>query len=475
MLVFLLLLMGAAAGRAQMQEGQRTQLLQAMDESAPKWGDVSRRIWEFAELGYHENKSSKLLQDELRAAGFRVTAGVAGAPTAFVAEWGTGKPVIGLMGEFDALPGLSQDAVAERKPLVSGGSGHGCGHNLFGAAVAFAAVTAKSYMEQHALKGTLRFYGTPAEEGGGGKIYMLRAGVFAGTDVVLTWHPGDANRADLGSSLANITAKFRFYGTAAHAAQAPWAGRSALDGVMLAGHAIDMLREHVPQETRLHYIVTKGGVAPNIVPDFAEVYAYARHPKMPVLDGIWERMENAVKGAAIATGTRAEIQLTSSVWDVLPNDALAALLQRNLKAVGGVNYTEDERAFALKLRGTFDTMTSPEMGSEEQVFTDERGLGASTDVGDVSYAVPTAQFTAATYVPGTPGHSWQSTACAGMSIGRKGMVVAAKTLALSTIELIGDSKHVEAARVAFLRRKAGVEYRSRIPVGAKPPLDYRGN
>ena len=467
--------MGAAAAQAQMQEGQRTRLLEVMDDSAPKWGDVSRRIWEFAELGYHENKSSQLLQEELRAAGFRVTAGLAGAPTAFVAEWGTGKPVIGLMGEFDALPGLSQDTVAERKPLVAGGSGHGCGHNLFGAAVAFAAVTAKTYMEQNGLKGTLRFYGTPAEEGGGGKIYMLRAGVFAGTDVVLTWHPGDANRADLGSSLANITAKFRFHGTAAHAASAPWAGRSALDGVMLAGHAIDMLREHVPQETRLHYIVTKGGVAPNIVPDYAEMYAYARHPKMPVLDGIWERMENAVKGAAMATGTRAEIQLTSSVWDVLPNDALTALLQRNLKAVGGVKYTEEERAFAVKLRGTIDTMTAPSLGSEEQVFTDERGLGASTDVGDVSYALPTAQFTAATYVPGTPGHSWQSTACSGMSIGRKGMVVAAKTLALSTLELIGDTKQVEAARVAFLRRKAGVEYRSRIPVGAKPPLDYRGN
>lgn len=304
---------------------------------------------------------------------------------------------------------------------------------------------------------------------------MLRAGVFEGTDVVLTWHPGDANRADLGSSLANITAKFRFHGTAAHAAQAPWAGRSALDGVMLAGHAIDMLREHVPQETRLHYIVTKGGVAPNIVPDFAEVYAYARHPKMPVLDGIWERMESAVKGAAMATGTRAEIQLTSSVWDVLPNDALAEILQRNLKAVGGVKYTEEERAFAVKLRGTFDTMTAPALGSEQQVFTDERGLGASTDVGDVSYALPTAQFTAATYVPGTPGHSWQSTACAGMSIGRKGMLVAAKTLALSTLELIGDTKQVEAAREAFLRRKAGVEYKSRIPAGAKPPLDYRGN
>jgi aminobenzoyl-glutamate utilization protein B len=475
MLVFLLLLVAASAAPAQMQEGDRVRLLAAMDDRAPKWGTISRRIWEFAELGYHEVKSSKLLQEELQAAGFRVTSGVAGAPTAFVAEWGSGKPVIGLMGEFDALPGLSQDTVPERRPLQQAGAGHGCGHNLFGAAVAFAAIAAKSYMEQHGLKGTLRFYGTPAEEGGGGKIYMLRAGVFEGTDAVLTWHPGDANRADQGSSLANITAKFRFHGVASHAASAPWAGRSALDGLMLASHAIDMLREHVPPETRLHYIVTKGGMAPNIVPDFAELYAYARHPRMPVLDGIWERIENAVKGSALATGTRAEIALTSSVWDVLPNDALTSLLQKNLKTVGGVKYSAEERAFAEKLRRTVDTTGAEPLGSEEIVFTNERGLGGSTDVGDVSYALPTAQFTAATYVPGTPGHSWQSTACSGMSIGRKGLVVAAKTLALTALDLILDPKQVEAAGEAFQRRRAGVAYRSRIPAGAQPPLDYRGN
>ena len=460
---------------AQVPDAQRGRLLAAMDDSSPKWGALSRRIWEFAELGYHENKSSKLLQDELRAAGFKVTAGVAGAPTAFVAEWGTGKPVIGLMGEFDALPGLSQDTVAERKPLIEGGSGHGCGHNLFGAAVAFAAVTVKSYMEQNHLTGTLRFYGTPAEEGGSGKVYMLRAGVFDGTDAVLTWHPGDANRANLGSSLANITGKFRFHGLAAHAASAPWAGRSALDGVMLLGHAIDMMREHVPQETRMHYIVTKGGSAPNIVPAFAEAYVYARHPQMAVLDGIWERMDKAAQGSALATGTRAEVVLQSSVWDVLPNDALTALLQKNMKLVGGVKYSDEERAFAMKLRETFDQVGLPPLGSEESVVTDDRGVGGSTDVGDVSHVLPTGQFTAATYVPGTPGHSWQSTACAGSTIGRKGMVAAAKTLTLTALDLVTQPKNVDDAKAAFAKRSAGVPYKSRIPAGAPPPLNYRGN
>jgi aminobenzoyl-glutamate utilization protein B len=457
---------------AQVPEAKRALLLKSMDDTALKWGGVSRKIWEFAELGYHETKSSALLQQELRNAGFRVTAGVAGAPTAFVAEWGAGKPVIGLMGEFDALPGLSQDTVPERKPLAEGGAGHGCGHNLFGAAVAFAAVEARKYIEANGLKGTLRFYGTPAEEGGAGKVYMLRAGVFEGTDAVLTWHPGDANRVALGSTLANITAKIRFTGLAAHAASAPWAGRSALDGLMLMNHAFDMLREHVPQETRLHYIVTKGGAAPNIVPDLAEGYFYARHPEMPVLDAIWERIEKAAEGSALATGTSVKVNLLSSVWNELPNDVLAALALKNMKLVGGVRYTPEERAFAEALRRTFAGPLPP-LESAGRVTDDVRPSTGSTDVGDVSWTLPTLDFNAATYVPGTPGHSWQSTACSGMSIGRKGMVVAAKTLALTALDLVTDPKQVELARAAFEKRRGGVVYRSRIPEGAKPPLNYR--
>jgi aminobenzoyl-glutamate utilization protein B len=474
-MLLIALLVAALPLVAQVSETQRVRLLAAMDDSSPKWGSLSRQIWEFAELGYHENKSSKLLQDELRAAGFKVTAGIAGAPTAFVAEWGSGKPVIGLMGEFDALPGLSQDAVPERKPIVEGASGHGCGHNLFGAAVAFAAITTKSYMEANNLPGTLRFYGTPAEEGGSGKVYMLRAGVFEGTDVALTWHPADANRSSLGSSLANISGKFRFYGQAAHAASAPWAGRSALDGVMLLGHAIDMMREHVPQETRLHYIVTRGGAAPNIVPDFAEAYVYARHPQMAVLDGIWERMQKAAEGSALATGTKAEVEVQGSTWDLLPNATLASLAFQNLKLVGGVRYTPEERAFAVKLRESFSPAGLPPLGSEELAISEARPNMASSDVGDVSHVLPTLEFNAATYVPGTPGHSWQSTACAGSSIGRKGMVVAAKTLTLTALDLLTQPRHIASAKSDFAKRSAGIAYKSRIPAGAPPPLNYRGN
>ena len=304
---------------------------------------------------------------------------------------------------------------------------------------------------------------------------MLRAGVFEGTDVALTWHPGDANRASLGSSLANISGKFRFRGQAAHAASAPWAGRSALDGLMLFGHAIDMMREHVPQETRLHYIITKGGAAPNIVPDFAEAYVYARHTQMSVLDGIWERMEKAAEGSAMATGTKAEVSIEASTWDLLPNDALTALVHRNLRLVGGVRYTPEEKAFAVKLRESFNPIGLPPLGSEEEVVTEARGSMASSDVGDVSHVLPTVEFNAATYVPGTPGHSWQSTACAGSTIGRKGMLVAAKTLALTTLDLVTQPKNIGDAKAAFAKRSAGIQYKSRIPAGAPPPINYRGN
>ncbi len=452
----------------------RDEMLQKMDRQAQHFGELSRKVWELAEVGYKEFKSSELLKSELRAAGFQIQDNIATIPTAFFASWGQGKPVIGILGEYDALPGLSQEAVPEKKPRIAGAPGHGCGHNLFGVASAFAAIAVKDYLTEKKLPGTIRFYGTPAEEGGGGKIYMARAGVFNDCDVVLAWHPGNSNRASLGTSLANIHAKFRFYGQAAHAAGAPDKGRSALDAVMITTHAVDLLREHVPQETRIHYIITSGGAAPNIVPDFAEVWIYARHPDMPTLDGIWSRIIKCAEAGALATETRLEIELVSSVYNLLPNDALTKLLDKNLRRVGGVKYTAEERAFAEALRQTFPTEKALPLGSEEQIQPVEEGLGSgSTDVADVSWIVPTAQFTTATYVPGTPGHSWQSTACAGSSIGRKGMLVAAKTLALTAVDLLTDPKQIEAARESFNRRRAGHQYRSRIPVEQKPPLNYR--
>src|SRR5450631_1378292 len=250
----------------------KSALLQTMDARAAHYNDVSRKIWEFAELGFKETQSSALLKSELRAAGFNVADSLAGMPTAFTATWGQGKPVIGIMGEYDALPGLSQDATPIRKPLVNGGPGHGCGHNLLGAASLFAAVTIKEWLSANKIAGTIRYYGTPAEEGGDGKLYMIRAGLFKDVDVVLSWHPADQNGASLKSSLAMISAKFRFYGKPAHAAAAPDAGRSALDGLMIMGNSVEFLREHVPDSTRIHYIITNGGAAPNVVPEFAEIF-----------------------------------------------------------------------------------------------------------------------------------------------------------------------------------------------------------
>ena len=304
---------------------------------------------------------------------------------------------------------------------------------------------------------------------------MARAGLFKGADVVLTWHPGAENHAGLESALANINAKFRFRGIASHAAGAPWNGRSALDGVLLMSHALEMLREHVPTETRIHYIITKGGAAPNIVPEFAESYVYARHPKMAVLDGIWARVIKTAEGAAIATETKMDIEIVNSVWDILPNDALTSLLDKNLKLVGGVKYTLEERAFAGKLRTTFDLSSAPPMGHEETVvpMSEIRGLGGSSDVGDISWQFPTANFVAATWAPGTTAHSWQSTAFSGMTIGRKGMLVAAKTLTLTVLDIVYDPSQVKLAQEAFERRRAGSTYRSRVPVSQGAPLTYR--
>ncbi|HEY6392097.1 MAG TPA: amidohydrolase [Bryobacteraceae bacterium] len=454
--------------------GDKETLLQQMDTRAGHYGEVSRKIWEFAEVGYKEYKSADLLKSELRQAGFAVEENVAGIPTAFTASWGQGKPVIAVLGEYDALPGLSQDTTPDRKPIAEGAPGHGCGHNLLGTASLFAVVALKDWLASKKIPGTIRFYGTPAEEGGGGKLYMARAGVFKDVDAVLSWHPGDSNFASKQSSLAITSAKFRFYGKPAHAAAAPDVGRSALDGVMLMGNAVEFLREHVPESTRIHYVISNGGSAPNVVPEFAELFLYARHPSMPILDGIWNRIVKCAQAGALASETRMEMELIDSSYNVLPNDALAALVDRNLHQVGGVTYTKEEQAFAENLRKSLPPDRGSPLGSQEQIHPPAEGyFSASSDVGDVSWIVPTAALGTATFVPGVPAHSWQSTACAGMSIGRKGMVVAAKTMALTGIDLFTSPEQLRAARASFEQRRAGYEYKSRIPADHKAPLNYR--
>jgi aminobenzoyl-glutamate utilization protein B len=443
-----------------------------LDSRTDAYGAIARQIWDYAEVGYQEEKSSALLQQHLRDAGFRVDAGVAEIPTAFVATWGSGRPVLAFIGEFDALPGLSQEAAPTRKPVRAGAPGHGCGHHLLGTGSMAAAIAFKEWLAANKRPGTVRYYGTPAEEGGSGKVYMVRAGLFKDVDAALAWHPGDGNGVDGGSTLANITGKFRFHGVSAHAAGAPERGRSALDAVEAMTFMVNLMREHVPQETRLHYIITRGGGAPNVVPDFAELYMYARHPDMRTLDAIWDRLVKAGEGAALGTGTRMEFEITGAVHSLLNNGALGRVMHEQLTRVGGVRYTPAEEAFAAELRKSFDG-SKPEPGAQERIDPIAVGVSsASTDLSDVSWNVPTVHLGAATYVPGTAAHSWQATACGGMSIGTKGMMVAAKTLALTAAAIVNDPQILARARQEFDKRREGFVYKTRL-ADRKPALDYR--
>jgi aminobenzoyl-glutamate utilization protein B len=463
---------GAQAAKA---KDNTAGILSAIDARAAHYGDVAHQIWGFAEVGYQEVKSSALLQSELAAADFRMKAGIAGMPTAFTAEYGSGKPVIAILGEFDALPGLSQDAVPEQRALVAGAAGHGCGHHLFGTAAAASAIAVKEWMIAHKITGTLRFYGTPAEEGGAGKVYMVRDGLFDDVDVAVTWHPGDRNDVAATSSLANISGKFRFKGVSAHAAASPELGRSSLDAVEAMDAMVNMMREHVPQASRIHYVITNGGKAPNVVPDFAEVYYVVRHPDIKVVDDLWERVLNAAKGAALGTGTASEVVVTGAVYNLLINQTLAKLQQKALERVGGYTYTAEERAWAEKLKKTLPPSAIPLEATalvQPLDFTPPAG-GGSTDVGDVSWRVPTVQMSAATWVPGTPAHSWQAVAAGGMSIGAKGMIVGAKTMALTAAELFSSPAMIAAARAEFEKaRGPNFVYSTRLGT-QKPALDSR--
>lgn len=441
-------------------------LVGRVEALSPRFKEISRAIWENPELGFHEARSAGLLKAELRKAGFRITEQVAGLETAFTAEWGAGKPVIGIIGEYDALPGLSQEDQPERKARVEGGPGHGCGHNLFGSASALAAIAVKEQMGAAGVGGTIRFYGTPAEEGGAGKVFMIRAGAFRDVDAVLAWHPWDGNVADDNSWLANISARVRFVGKAAHAAGSPEAGRSALDGVEIMTHAINLLREHVPQETRMHYIITKGGSAANIVPDLAEVSVIVRHPDQRTLMGIWERVQNCAQAGATGSGTQMSIQVVSGYANFKRNPVLRDVLDRNLRVVGGVTYTREEAEFAERVRATVGAVQLPALEEAGKVQPPKTTLSSvSTDVGDVSWVAPVGHMMAATLPPGVPLHSWQSTACHGTEIGRKGMMVAAKTLALSAYELLGSPETVRRARAAWEEAMRGESYRSVVPEG----------
>jgi aminobenzoyl-glutamate utilization protein B len=462
-LAFLLpltLLFFAAPARA-----DKDALAEDVDARGEASWEMAKKIWTWAEPGYQEKRSATLLADALEKAGFKVKRGVADIPTAFTATLGEGKPVIGILGEYDALPGLSQKAVPVRQVRDGATYGHACGHHLFGVASASACLALAGPIRAGKLKGTLRYYGCPAEEGGAAKAFMVRAGLFDDCDVVLHWHPSSSNRAGDSTCLARMAVKFRFHGKSAHAAGSPEKGRSALDGVELTNYAAELLREHTPDRTRIHHVITAGGGAPNVVPNFAEVYYYIRHPDAEVLRKLYPRLVKCARGGALATETRLEIDYEGGTLPLLPNNSLAQVAKANLEKLNDLRYDDEERKFAARIQGT---LLSP-------VPLDRLGqvnMG-STDVGDVSWVVPTTGFTTACWVPGTPGHSWQAVAAGGMSIGRKGMQLAAKVLAATAWDLYQNPKLIAAAKAEHRRRLGERKYQSLLEPKQKPPLHYR--
>ena len=457
-----------------------------LDKKAGDLFSIADQVWDFAEVGFQEVESSKVQADYLEANGFTVKRGVGGVPTAFVAEWGSGKPIIGYLGEFDALSGVSQELSAERKPRVPGAPGHGCGHNVLGTGALGAALALKHTLSETKTEATVRYYGCPAEELLAGKVYMARAGVFDDLDVAITWHGGSTNTVRLGSGNAMNSAKFHFHGKTAHAAGDPHNGRSALDGVELMNVGANYLREHVINNARIHYVITEGGGQPNVVPAEAEVWYFVRAPHRNQVEEIYERLVDVAKGAALMTGTTFEQNFLTGCYEVLLNEALAEVMWKALQKVGAPKFDEKDIAFAEKLAETFDAANLEQMRKAPE-FKDLKGQvlnttlvpptgkgrsgGGSTDVGDVSWIVPTVQMSAATVPLGCPGHSWQNCASSGSSIGNKAMLVAAKTMALCGWDLVLHPEGIKKAKAEFIELTKDAPYKCPFPKGRDLPLN----
>lgn len=430
---------------------------------------LSDQVWAYAETALREHKSAKLLADYAEQQGFTVTRGVAGMPTAFVASYGSGAPVIGIMGEYDALPGISQKAEPARAPLAEGAAGHGCGHNLFGAASLGAAIAIKEMIASGQLKGTVKFFGTPAEESVGGKVYMIREGVFQGVDVMLAWHPADETRADTESSQAIVDFIVEFRGKAAHAAADPWNGRSALDGAELFLNGVNMLREHVKPTVRMHYTIQRGGEVPNVIPEYAKVWMWVRDSKRAGVEETLARVRDVARGAALMAGVESTLTIQAGDYEMLNNMVGARLLDANLRWLGPIQYTEAEQNFAREIQRA--TGKPPEgLDGSIQPLKENPGdpEGGSTDVGDVSWVVPTLHFSLTTAPKDTPWHSWAVVASGGMSIGHKGMMHASKTLAITMADLFEDAELRRAIRAEFDKATSGHVYQPYIPPGPPP-------
>ncbi len=468
-------------------------LIEWIETNQKTFTDLSDSVWGFAELGYKEVKSSQLLISALEDAGFTVEKGVAEIPTAFVASYTKGAgPVIGVLGEFDALPGLSQDCVPFRKPLVNGAPGHGCGHNLLGVAGIASCFALKQALDAGDIKGTVRYYGCPAEEGGAAKAFMAKAGLFADVDICLTWHPDALNGTLWANFLANYRVGFKFHGKAAHAAADPYNGRSALDAVELMNVGVNYLREHMIPDARVHYVITNGGgSAPNVVPAEAGSLYSIRAPRTDQLNPLFERVKDIARGAALMTGTELEIELYSGMSNMLLNETVNNVLQKNLEKVGAPKFSQEDVAFAAEISKTIPSDSfeeaAPSYGLDaDAIFNMKNTLlhesvlppfksdivqPGSTDVGDVSWVVPTGQIITACMVLGTPSHSWQIVAQGRMGIGHKGMLYAAKVMAFGAVEFMQNPELVRKAKEEFKKRRAASDYVSPIPDGLKPPLN----
>ena len=472
-----------------MLDRAKSEAIDWIEKNRARLVEVSDAVWGFAELGFVEFKSSKLVADELEKHGFSVKRGVASIPTAFVAECGSGKPVIGIMGEYDALPGISQKTVPYKEALVPGAPGHGCGHNIHGVSGLGAALALKVTMEKEGTRGTLKYFGCPAEEMLSGKVWMVRDGVFEGVDACLSHHPSGYNTAQVHSSNANVSVKFHFYGKTSHAAGSPEQGRSALDGVELMNIGVNYLREHVIEKARIHYVIEDGGGQPNVVPDYARVWYMIRAPERNQVDELYKRVLKIAEGAALMTDTTHRVDFQKAASNKIPSKALSEIVVANMKEIGAPVFTEEELAFAKRIGESIprsekmDGLAKSKMPNWERFadvdlvsevldpWADEEVGAGSTDVSDVSWNTPTMEFGTAASVLGTPGHSWQNVACSGMSIGHKSLIFASKVIAASALDLFTKPELLKEAKDELEKRLHGIKYTSPVPPEAKPPLN----
>lgn len=463
----------------------KNKIFKLIDKNKDLLIDIAQEIWENPETSLNEEKSSELQMKILKEKGFSIEKNIGDMPTAFIAEYGEGSPKVGVLGEYDALSGMSQKIKAVREPVEKGEPGHGCGHNLLGTAGIGAVLAIKEAIDRGAINGTIRYYGCPAEETLTGKVFMARDGVFDDLDSALTWHPMQTNSVWASSSLAMNSVRFNFEGQAAHASSSPEMGRSALDAVELMNVGANYLREHVNEKARIHYSITNGGGSPNIVPDAASVWYYIRAPKREEVEEIFERIKKIANGAAMMTETDVEWKFQAACYNMLPNQKLGEIITSNMKEIGGPDFTKDEKEFAKKIEKTFKKgqkekvmAGAPEEVIEKSLHEDviepyDKGevMSGSTDVGDVSWITPLAQFTAATWAVGTPPHSWQAVAASGSSIGHKAMIFSSKTLAGTLFDLYQNPELIDKAKKEFEENTEGKDYETPLPKNTKPPFD----